>query len=169
MPIIYNIEDGSYTFTATVTLRNGEMVSVPTGVTWGDPTPQDPYPGFVPPSGGWPPHPCCPLGCDPCGRTYYKLGTHPPGCCDGSICASRQQIKATQQWLEKWYKAEEEYLTIQWLQAEHAHKFEVLRWLDREQEFLASLVERKPQIRLKERQPNSPSKAKQRAQHKQRA
>jgi hypothetical protein len=105
-------------------------------------------------------HPCCPSGCDPCGLTYYQAGKHNECCCVGSCCASRELLQATATWLGKWLEAENEWKTVQWLEAEYEHNLDVEAWVRAEEAFAETLVPKKPLVVRKPRPENSPAKVK---------
>lgn len=62
---------------------------------------------------------CCPAGCWPCGRTYYRNGhVHDYGCCNSTVCNPRAWTYTVQMWTE-WLEAE---AVVQWLKAEATFK-----------------------------------------------
>lgn len=79
-------------------------------------------------------HPVCPLGCFPCGRTYYRTNEHFHGCCGGSSCGGEMLWRETQRWLQKREKEQKEQLS-KWLLAEQLYHVDCEHWLAAEQDW----------------------------------
>jgi hypothetical protein len=81
---------------------------------------------------------CCPVGCLPCGHTYWRTGQHDYGCCGATIC-NVQAWEYTQLQMGNWFSEETKW------------KERVEQWLEAEQEFNSAAAKAARDDELRER------------------